>query len=209
GIIGAKQDRTIKGENRHLHIEIVDLLLIGENGIRILLDLGLIERGRVEFRSSHVSELWRLPGIIRNVEITVVAAGQQHESAGVVENVRRVPKHSILVGVVVNRVGGARRIFDPNAIMQITPGEVIIQLPRYTAVLKTWHNCVEASAIDGCVGLLENGAALCVNIDYARIAESKLCWQSSSNERNVVRDAGLQDLAKTRNTLREKHVIDA
>jgi hypothetical protein len=32
------------------------------------------------------------PGIIRNVEITVVAAGEQHESAGVVvENLRRVP----------------------------------------------------------------------------------------------------------------------
>ena len=48
GIIGPKQDRTIKGENRRLHIEIIDLFLIGENGICILLDLGLIERGRVE-----------------------------------------------------------------------------------------------------------------------------------------------------------------
>ena len=86
---------------------------------------------------------------------------------------------------------------------------VIIQFPRHTAVLKTRHNRVEASAIDRCVALLENGAALCVNIDYARIAKSKLCRQCSSNERNVVREAGLQDLAKTRNTLREKHVVDA
>ena len=84
-IIGPKQDRAIKGENRRLHIEIVDLLLIGENGICILLDLGLIELGGIEFRSSHVGERWRLPGIIRNFEIAVVAAGEQHESAGVVD----------------------------------------------------------------------------------------------------------------------------
>ena len=44
-IIGPKQDRTVKSENRRLHIEIVNLLLISKNGIgRILLDLGLIER---------------------------------------------------------------------------------------------------------------------------------------------------------------------
>ena len=89
GIIWPKQDRTIKGENRRLHIEIVNLLLIGENGICILLDLCLIERSGIEFRSSHVGELRRLPGTIRNLEITVVTAGQQYESAGVVDNVRR------------------------------------------------------------------------------------------------------------------------
>ncbi len=95
GIIGPKQDRTIKGENRCLHVEIVDLLLIGENGVCILLDLGLIELGRVERRSSHVDELWRLPGIIRNFEITVVPAGQQHESAGVIDNVRKQYRNTL------------------------------------------------------------------------------------------------------------------
>src|SRR5205807_441840 len=208
-IIWPKEDRTIEGENRGLHIEIVDLFLIGENGICILLDLGLIELGGVECRSSHVRELWRLPRIIRNLEITVVAAGQQHESAGVVENVRRVPKHSVLIGVVVDRVGRARRILDADAVMQITPGDVIIHLPRHTAVLKTRHDGVEASAIDRCVALLENGAVLHVDIDYSGIAKSELCGQRAGNERNVVREAGLKYLAKTRNTFREKHVVDA
>ena len=100
-------------------------------------------------------------------------------------------------------------IFDPDAIVQITPGPIIIQFPSHTAVLKARHNGVEASAVNRCVALLENGAALRVNIDYARIAKSKLCRQRSSNERNVVREAGLQDLPKTRNTFREKHVVDA
>src|SRR5882724_274931 len=209
GIIGPKQDRAIKGKNRRLHVEIVDLLLIGENGICILLDLGLVERSGIEFRSSHVDELWRLAGIIRNFEITVITAGQQYESAGVVDNVRRIPKHSILIGVVVDRISGTRWILDPDAVMQVTPGDVIIHLPRHTAVLKTRHNCVEASAIDRCIGLLENGAALRMDIDYARIAKSKLCRQRAGNERNVVREAGLQYLAKTRNTFRQKHVVDA
>ena len=48
-----------------------------------------------------------------------------------------------------------------------------------------------------------------MDIDYAGIAKSKLCRQCARNERNVVREAGLQDLAKARNTLREKHVVDA
>ena len=74
-----------------MHIEIVNLLLIGENGIRILLDLGLIERSGIEFRSSHVGELRRLPGTIRNLEITMVTTGQHYESAGVVDNADQYP----------------------------------------------------------------------------------------------------------------------
>src|SRR5437879_2780325 len=68
-MIGPKQDRAIAGEDRRLHIEIVDLLLISHDGVCILLDLGLIELGGIECRSSHVGELWRLAGIVRNFEI--------------------------------------------------------------------------------------------------------------------------------------------
>src|SRR5207244_13231960 len=107
------------------------------------------------------------------------------------------------------RIGRARRILNTYPLSQVTPGDVIIHLPRHTAVLKTRHNCVEASAIDRCIGLLENGAALRMDIDYARIAKSELCRQGASNERNVVREAGLQYLAKARNTFREKDVVDA
>jgi hypothetical protein len=151
----------------------------------------------------------RLPGIVRNFEITVVTAGQQHESAGVIDNVRRIPNILILIGVVVDRVGAARWVLDPDAIVQITSCPIIIQFPSHTAVLEARPNRVEAPAVNRCVALLENGAILCVNIDYARIAKSKLRRQRASNERNVVREAGLQDLAKTRNTFREKHVVDA
>jgi hypothetical protein len=104
----------------------------------------------------------------------VVAAGQQHESAGVIENVRRIPKHPILIGVVVDRVSAARRILNPDAVMQVTRCSVVAQLPGHTAVLKTRHNGVETSAVHGCFALLENGAILRVEIDYAGSAESKL-----------------------------------
>src|SRR5439155_19790864 len=77
-IIGPKQDRAIAGEDRRLHIEIVDLLLISEDRVCILLDLGLIELGGIECRSSHVGEFGRLSGIVRNLEIVVVTAGEQH-----------------------------------------------------------------------------------------------------------------------------------
>src|SRR5207253_11454554 len=109
-----------------------------------------------------------------NLEIVVVAAGQQHDSAGVGENVGRISKHFVLIGVVVDRVDGARRILDPDAVVQVIRGEVITLLPRHTAVLKTRHDRVEASAVDRCFALLENGAGLRVNIDYAGCAKSEL-----------------------------------
>src|SRR5207253_7847576 len=126
-------------------------------------------------------------------------------AAVVVGRVRRLPNLLVLIGVVWDRVARARRFLMAAAVMRISPGDVIIHLPRHTAVLKTRHNCVEASAIDRCVALLENGAVLRVDVDYARIAKSKLCRQRASNERNVVREAGLQYLAKTRDTFREKY----
>src|SRR6202008_496382 len=123
--------------------------------------------------------------------------------------VRRIPEHSVLIGVVVERIGAARGILDPDAIVQISPGPVIVHLPRYTALLKARLNRVEASTVDRRVALLESGAALCVNIDDACIAESKLRGQRASNQRNAVRETGFQNLAKTGNTFWDKHVVDA
>src|SRR5439155_10607825 len=68
---------------------------------------------------------------------------------------------------------------------------------------------VEASAVDRCFALLENGAVLRVDIDNAGGAKSELCGQSASNERNVVREAGLQFQAETGNTFRQEHVVNA
>src|SRR5437762_12451595 len=107
----------------------------------------------------------------------------------------------------MDRVGGARWILDPDAIVQVTPGDVIIRLPRHAAVLKTRHNGVEASAINRCVTLLENSAVLRVDIDYAGITKAELRGQRARNQRNVVREAGLQYLAKTRNTFRDQPVV--
>ena len=174
-----------------------------------LLDLCLIELCRIKRRSSHVGEHWRLSGIVRNFEIAVVPAGEQYQSAGVIENVGGISKHFVLIGVVVDRVGGARGILDPDAVVQVIRGVVVIQLPGHTAVLNAWHYRVEASAIDRCFALLENGAVLCVDIDHAGRAKSELCGQSASNERNAVREAGLQFQAETGNTFRHEHVVDA
>src|SRR5258707_14754300 len=101
------------------------------------------------------------------------------------------------------------RLLIRMAVARFTACDEIVLVPRHTAVLKTRHNGVEASAIDRCVALLENGGVLRVDIDYAGVAKSKLCRQRAGNKRNVVREAGLQYLAKTRNTFRDQHVVDA
>src|SRR5207244_13132719 len=97
----------------------------------------------------------------------------------------------------------ARWIFDPGAIEKDTHGDVITRLPRHAAVIKTRHNGVEASSRHRCVALLENSAVLRMDIDYAGITKAELRGQRASYERNIVRKASLQYLAKTRNTFRD------
>src|SRR5438046_10618004 len=100
------------------------------------------------------------------------------------------------------RCGCARWIVDSNATIRVAAAALSIRLPRHAALLKTRHNGVEAPAIHRCVALLENSAVLRMDIDYAGITKAELRGQRASYERNIVRKASLQYLAKTRNTFR-------
>ena len=139
----------------------------------------------------------------------MVPAGEERHSARRVKNVRKIAEQFVLIGVVVDRIAAARRIFDADAIVQITHRDVGIELSGHSAVLKARHNRVETSAIHGGFALLKDGAVLRVNVDHASGAKAELRRQRAGDERNVVGKTRLQFLPKTWNAFRQEHVIDA
>src|SRR5207247_2998923 len=63
--------------------------------------------------------------------------------------------------------------------------------------------------VDRYVHFLDKCSTISVHVDYDSMWKCKLRRHHSLNERNVVGEAGFQYLAKSRNTFRQKHVVDA
>ena len=94
--------------------------MVSQNGVGRLFGLIFIELRRIEGGSAHVRERRHLTGIIRNLEVAVVAADEQGKSASIVEDVGQIAEKLVLIGVVMNWVAASRRIFDSDTVMQIT-----------------------------------------------------------------------------------------
>src|SRR5205823_6049478 len=102
-----------------LEVEVIHLLLIGQNLVGRIFRLVLVELGGIECRPSINPERRRLTRIIRNLEVAMVPADEKNEPAGVVKNVGRIAEHFVLVGVVMNRVAASSRILDADAVVQV------------------------------------------------------------------------------------------
>src|SRR5205823_2868038 len=148
------------------------------------------------------SERRRLTGIVRNLKIVVIVPGQEGESAGVVDDVRQINEFFELVGVIVDRAAAARWIFDADAVMQITLGDVITEPSGNAAALETFHEGVETSDIDGSLVADERRASLGVNVDHAGLAKTELSRQRAGHERNVVGKTRRQFRPETGDALR-------
>src|SRR5207247_8717399 len=81
--------------------------------------------------------------------------------------------------------------------------------PVDTALFETLHDSIETSAIHRGFALLEDGAVLRVNVDYASRAKAELRRQRAGDERDVVSETRLEFLTETGNAFRQEHVIDA
>src|SRR5205823_14959849 len=138
----------------------------------------------------------------------MVSTYEQHQSARRVEDEGRITEQFVLVGIVMNRIAAASRILNADAIVQIVRCDVIVEFPSDAAVLETWHDCVETSAIHGGFALLKDGAVLRVNVDHTGGAKAELRRQSPGDERNVIGETRLQFLTETWNAFRQEHVID-
>src|SRR5439155_2875958 len=98
---------------------------------------------------------------------------------------------------------------DADAVVQVIRCDVIVEFPGDAAVFDTRHDGVETSAIHRGFALLEDGAVLRVNVDYASRAKAELRRQRPGDQRNVIGETRLQFLTETGNASRQEHVIDA
>src|SRR5205823_7601439 len=154
---------------------------------------------RVEIRSSKIGEDARMSGIVRDLEVAVIAAHEKREAARFIKDVGEIAEQFVLIGVVVDRIAAAGRIFNPNAVMQITGRNVGAEFSGHVPELEARLDCVETSHVDGSFACLEGGSALRVDVDYAGVAKTELRRQRAGDERDVIGETSLEFLAKTRN----------
>src|SRR5207245_2236800 len=114
-----------------------------------------------------------------------------------------------LIGVVVDRAAAARGIFNPDAIMQITLGDIITELSGHAAALEAFHEGIETSDVNGSFAADETGARLGVNVDHAGFAKTKLGRKHAGHKRNIISKACCQFRSKAGNTFRQKNIVDA
>ena len=139
----------------------------------------------------------------------MIAACEQRNPAGVVDDVGKITENFVLIGVVVDRIAAAGGIFNADAIVQMTRRYVIAEPPDHATALETLHDRVETAHVDGSFVAGEDSAVFCVNIDHTGRAKPELCGQSAGHERNVIGEASLEFLAETRDALGYQHVVDA
>ena len=183
--------------------------MIRQNFVGVIFRLVFVQLRRIEIRSAYVVEHWGLPRVVRNLKIVVIVPGQKREAAGVVDDIRNVSELFELIGVVVDRVAASRRIFNTDAIVQITLGDVITELSGHAAALEAFHKGVETADIDGSFTANETRAVLGVNVDHSGFTKTELGRKRASHQRDVIGKASRQFRAKAGNTFRQKHVVDA
>src|SRR6266446_4142243 len=116
------------GETRDLEIEIADVLLPGEDPEMVDLALVFVERrrGKVADAVDGKPEARGLARYLRDLKLTARDTEHGGQSRRRVDDAGDVGKAACLLGVVVDRVEGGRWVFDPQGILQVFAGNVII-----------------------------------------------------------------------------------
>src|SRR5207249_3683468 len=146
--------------NRCLKTEIAYVLLISQNRVGRVLRLVLVQLCRIKCRSGPNRVDRCQPGSIGNLEIAVVAADQEGQPTRRIENVRNIAEQLVLIRVIMNWIAAARRIFNANAIVQITFVGEIAEFSRHSTVLQAFLDRVETSDIQRSFALLKYRAIL-------------------------------------------------
>src|SRR5205823_1893910 len=98
------------------------------------------------------------------------------------KDVGGISEELVLICVVVDWVAAPGRILNADAVVQVIRCDVIVEFPGDAAVLETWHDGVETSAIHGGFALLEDRAVLRVNVDDTGGAKAELRRQRAGDE---------------------------
>src|SRR4030095_5438858 len=184
-------------------------LLIRKNSVGRVFCLIFIELGGIEVRPTVHHKRSRLPGIIRDLKVAVIAAQHQNEPTRIIDDIGEVIEVLELIGIVVDWITASRRVFNPDTVVKIAADAVIGQLSSDTAIFEARQDGVEAANLERSFATRELRSGLGMNIDYSGSPEAKLRRERAGNQRDVVSESRRQLLAEASDTFRQQHVVNA
>ena len=107
-----------------------------------------------------------------------------------------------LVAQVVDRIERARRVLDADAIMQEVAGDKVVHVANMAAIAEGRLEVVALAAVDRDFPAGIGDAAFGRDVDDGRGIEAILSRKGSGDQRQRVREPGLERLAEHRQALR-------
>src|ERR1700676_3349504 len=175
-VIWRKQSRAVASKCRQLQGDIFKRLLVRENGKFILLVLILTQETGIRILCVGPSECkeWRLSGVGGNLKIGIGATHQQAKSTGIVDEIGELCEPFVLLGIVVDRVVTASRVFDSKVILVVTAKSVKTESTFRTSNLETRRNSLVRTAVIRDVSPVQVDTFFRVNVNNAACSETKL-----------------------------------
>src|SRR5262249_31723481 len=133
---------------------------------------------------------------------------EEADSAGVVDEVRRISEQLALLGAIMNCAITRSGILDAEIALKITPGEEIAPLPDSAAELQGGFDRTETAAVHRqfIVNLL--AAVLGRDVDDSGGAKAVLRGQRARDERKRLNEPHVKFLAEAGNSLGQEHVVN-
>src|ERR1700722_5206299 len=156
--------------------QVIDRLLVGKHSIVVLLMLVLVEVTGVELVGCRIRQgkYRRLVRVIRDLKVGVGATEQQGDPARVIDDVREIRKQLILGGTIMNRVGGACRVFNPEVVGIVASHNEIVKFSLRPARFETRVDRIMRTAVHGYLATVQIWPFLGLDIDDPSGVKAKL-----------------------------------
>lgn len=154
-------------------------------------------------------ELRRLAEIVRNLEATVGDTTHIDDPRGGIDDCGEIGKPFALIGMIVDRVVGGRRIFEAEIAAEVASGNEILGAADRTTPLGIGRDRLVAAAIDADLAGVVEGARFGLDVDDAGGAQAVLCRQRAGDQRKIAYNAGVENLAERTDAIGQHDAIDA
>ena len=207
--IRREMQRARAVEIGNLVVDAVGGFLIGEHVELIEFVLPLVEFRRIEIGDAVGRKGRSLPGIVRNLVAAVRDPAHESQAAGRIEHGREIQEAFFLVGMIVNRAPGRRRIFQSKVAAEVSAGDEILGLADRAAILDARRDGAVATAVNTGAAAVVEGVGFGLDIDHAGGAQSILRRQRARNQRHVADQRGVDDLAEAADAVGQHDAVDA
>ena len=204
-------DIAVAGISGDLEVEVADPLLPGKDAEIVDLALVLVERrgGEVADAVDGEPQGRALAADLRDLELAARGPKNGGQSRGRIDDPRNVGKPFGLLEIVVDGIAGRRRVLDPQRILQVFAGRVIIDLADAAAPFGTRVDRRLRAAIHRHRTARIDGAGLGLDVDDARGAQPVLRREGAGDQRDRIGEPGLQRLSEEVDPLGQLNSVDA